>query len=495
MVATHASPSAEVRARLDHPVIDADGHMAELAPVYLEFLKQVGGQRSVEDFNRRHGSGISAGQGLAAWGRLSEQERRENLVMRPSWWAFPMRNTLDRATASLPRLLYERMDELGMDFAVLYPSMMNSPARWEDAELRRAACRAYHLYAAELYGGYRDRLMPAGVLPTYTPEEAVEELEFAVKLGFKVFSVIDVRRPIPALERLCKDVPPERLRSLAFHTDTLAFESAYDYDPLWAKFVELKAVPAAHASAMGAGSRRSYANFMYNHIGAFAAGGEAMCRSIFMGGVTRRFPTLNFAFLECGVGWACTLLADIVARWAKRNPRALLAELDPETFDHARMRQLLAAYGDGPIARKLEELGAYFEGITRGQPRPAQLDEWAACRIERREDIRDLFVPRFYFGCEADDPTNAYAFYAKANPFGAKLRVVFSSDIGHWDVPAMNTVVAEAYEAVENGTITEEDFRDFMFTNPVRLFAGMDPDFFKGTRVGAEVDRLLARGA
>jgi hypothetical protein len=34
--------------------------------------------------------------------------------------------------------------------------------------------------------------------------------------------------------------------------------------------------------------------------------------SLFFGGVTRRFSDLRFAFLEGGVGWACTLLGDLV---------------------------------------------------------------------------------------------------------------------------------------------------------------------------------------
>ena len=37
------STSARVRARLDHPVIDADGHIVECTPVLLEYMKDVGG--------------------------------------------------------------------------------------------------------------------------------------------------------------------------------------------------------------------------------------------------------------------------------------------------------------------------------------------------------------------------------------------------------------------------------------------------------------------
>ncbi|MBV8056252.1 MAG: amidohydrolase, partial [Deltaproteobacteria bacterium] len=98
---------------------------------------------------------------------------------------------------------------------------------------------------------------------------------------------------------------------------------------------------------------------------------------------------------------------------------------------------------------------------------------------------------QFYFGCEADDPTNAWAFNRKANPFGARLGAVFGSDIGHFDVPDMTQVLPEAYELVEDGLISEDDFRDFVFTNPIKLWAGSNKNFFKGTAVESEVAKVL----
>ena len=47
----------------------------------------------------------------------------------------------------------------------------------------------------------------------------------------------------------------------------------------------------------------------------------------------------------------------------------------------------------------------------------------------------------------------------------------------------MTEVLEEAWERVEEGVITEEDFRDFVFVNPVTLWTGLNPDFFKGTVV------------
>jgi hypothetical protein len=101
-------------------------------------------------------------------------------------------------------------------------------------------------------------------------------------------------------------------------------------------------------------------------------------------------------------------------------------------------------------------------------------------------------VKPFYFGCEADDPTNAWAFDTKRNPLHSRLKPVFSSDIGHWDVPDITEVTEEAHEMVEQGLMSEEDFRDFVFVNPVTLWTDMNPDFFKGTAVEKEVNGLVA---
>jgi hypothetical protein len=119
------------------------------------------------------------------------------------------------------------------------------------------------------------------------------------------------------------------------------------------------------------------------------------------------------------------------------------------------------------------------------------MDEWARCGITRKEDIRDLFVPHFYFGCEGDDRVTAWAFDAKKNPLGSRLNAIYSSDLGHWDLPDMRDAAVEAHELVEKGLISEEDFRDFVFVNPVKLVTAMNPDFFKGTVVEQEVEKLL----
>jgi len=55
----------------------------------------------------------------------------------------------------------------------------------------------------------------------------------------------------------------------------------------------------------------------------------------------------------------------------------------------------------------------------------------------------------------------------------------------------MNKVAEEAYEMVEHGAIGADDFRRFAFEHNARLWAGMNPDFFRGTAVENDVARLL----
>ena len=57
----------------------------------------------------------------------------------------------------------------------------------------------------------------------------------------------------------------------------------------------------------------------------------------------------------------------------------------------------------------------------------------------------------------------------------------------------MSEVLQEAWELVEHGMINEENFKEFVFANPVRLHTAMNPDFFTGTVVEGAVSKYLGR--
>jgi hypothetical protein len=72
---------------------------------------------------------------------------------------------------------------------------------------------------------------------------------------------------------------------------------------------------------------------------------------------------------------------------------------------------------------------------------------------------------------------------------------MFGSDIGHWDVPDMAGVLAEAWEPVAQGRLDERDFRDFTFTHAARFYTDADPGFFRGTSVENAVAQLLGHAS
>ena len=216
-----------------------------------------------------------------------------------------------------------------------------------------------------------------------------------------------------------------------------------------------------------------------------------LCKSLFMGGVTTRFADLPFGFLECGVGWAVILLCDLIEHWEKRNLEDL-KRLDPDTIDWALFESLFQSHGKDLLAKAGEiDLGAAMRNLPGAGTPPDDHDEWRFLDIDEKRDIVERFVPNFYFGCEADDRTIAFAF-APGNPFGARLKPVFSSDLSHWDVPEMNEVVEEAHGLVRKGILTEQDFRELVFENPANLLLRQNPDFFVGTAAESSVQAMTA---
>jgi predicted TIM-barrel fold metal-dependent hydrolase len=468
---------AAIRARLGHPVIDADGHLIEYNPLVRDFLVEEAGESVASRFDALvHGSELMR--------RVPRAQQRGLGISRFPWWGLPARNTLDRATAMLPGLLHRRLDEVGIDYALLYPTYGLVVTALDDAELRQAAARAFNRSYAELYAGYRDRLEPVAAIPTFSPEEALAELEHAVvQRGLKAVMLAGViPRPVPGAESVRG----------ARWIDTLAHDSEIDYEPLWSRCEELRVAPTFHASGQGWGSRASRTNYVYNHIGNFAAAGEAACRSLLVGGVPRRHPSLRFAFLEGGVAWAASLYADFLGHFEKRS-REAISHYDPARLDRGLLEKLFAEHAPPAIAARADRLDEALLMLSDPAEDRAGTDEFADSGIARAEDLRDVFARQLFFGCEGDDPMTAIAFQPGLHPHGLRLRALFASDLGHWDVPDARRVLVEAWELVERGHLTASDFRAFAFGNAVELFAGSNPAFFEGTAVADAARRALAQ--
>jgi predicted TIM-barrel fold metal-dependent hydrolase len=454
---TSFEPTAEVAAirdKLTHPVIDGDGHHLELMPRVFDLLRADSG-RDVEAQFREH-----MRMPWATYGTI---------VPTRVFCGMPA-NTVDRMTAYLPELLLRRLPQMGIDYALLYPSQGLMIFNLGNEQLRRRAARAFNRYYAETYDGYRDRLEPVAVIPTFTPDEAIDELDHAVgELGLKSIVMSG------AVPRVVRPDGTERP-----WIDTLGHGSLYDYDRLWQRCAELKVTPTFHAIGFGWGTRVSATNYVHNHLGSFAAAQEGVCRALIMGGVVDRFPTLRFNFLEGGAAWAAQLRADLKGHFEKRN-KHVVERSDDFNIDRDEAVVLFSRYATGALNGYTAAFADDPHAALHSRRNTGSIDDFADSGITAIDDVDRLF-DRLAFGCEGDDPLNGLAFdhrYLK----GRSINAFFASDIGHWDVPDFSAVLAEAYELVEHDVLSEVDFERFAFTNTLESLTATNPDFFASTAI------------
>src|SRR5204862_6556838 len=138
---------------------------------FSEKMRKAAGDKSAEGF-------LAALRSTTDALKMAPEERRRRRVAMPNFWNRQAENTLDRATAMMPKMLYDRLDEIGLDFAVVYPTAGLRLPRIKDDETRRTVIRGYNIVSAEYFSGLEDRLTPAAIIPMHHPEEAIAELEF-----------------------------------------------------------------------------------------------------------------------------------------------------------------------------------------------------------------------------------------------------------------------------------------------------------------------------
>ena len=474
-----APTSKEIRSGLGHPVIDSDFHTVEFGPLFEDYLAQYGGSSIVDRYRQ------STGWEDDRWYKLTAEERRRYRVMRPPWWPIPAKRTKDLATISLPRLLHERLEECGTDFVVVHPNAAFFAIAIGIEDLRRPFVRAVNHYNADMFRPYSDRITPSAAIPLNSPEEGIEELNFAVsKLGLKAGLI-----PGSLMRK-----GEERSKSfihgndVPFWLDTFGLDSDLNYDLFWNEVVSLGVPLTTHAIGMGWTGRTSCSNFIYNHIGHFASGAEALCKSLFLSGVTARFPSLRIAFLEGGSLWAVSLYNELAGRWEQRNG-ATINNYNPSYVDGEELKHFFEAYADEEVLTRIHAEDFPYQSpfcYSRRSllpPRQEELDEFASAEITKLTDVKDRFVPNFFFGAESFDVTVVHAFNKAVNPCGASLNAIWATDSGHFDSPDIAASLSKTWQLLERGLITQDDFSALVYENQVALYEGANAHFFDNTSV------------
>jgi hypothetical protein len=195
--------------------------------------------------------------------------------------------------------------------------------------------------------------------------------------------------------------------------------------------------------------------------------------------------------MEGGAAWAVSLARDLIAHWQKRAGHAI-DRYHPDRVDRNLIADLVGTYGSDGVRARADQLEAALSYLNQPVGEGDLVDEFEASGIDGPETVERIFREQFFAGCEADDPLTCLAFDERLGP---GVGVVLGSDLGHWDAPHATELLVEAWDQVERGLLTEEQFRRLTFDDPVRAWAGSGLGPFAGTALEGEICRGSAARA
>jgi predicted TIM-barrel fold metal-dependent hydrolase len=301
------------------PVFDADNHLYETEDAFTKFLPDR--HKGAVDYVEVRGRKKIVVQGkisdyipnptfevVARPGAQEDYYRKGNPEgkSRREIFGEPMRSI---PAFREPAARIELMDEQGLDRTLMFPTLASLlEERLRDSpDLTHVVIHALNEWMYETWQfNYEDRIFATPVITLPIVEKAVEELEWVVERGAKVVLV----RPAPV-------VGLRGPRSFALP----------EFDPFWAKVVELDVLVALHSSDSGydrfanewVGSQSEMLPFQpqaFRMLQAWRPVEDAVSSLICHGALTR-FPTAKVAVIENGSSWVAPLLTSMADAYKK----------------------------------------------------------------------------------------------------------------------------------------------------------------------------------
>ncbi|MDC0033891.1 amidohydrolase [Alphaproteobacteria bacterium] len=175
------------------------------------------------------------------------------------------------------------LDDVGIDYTVLYPTRALAYGKIVSLDYAAAACRAYNDWMSDTYLKYNPRFKAMAIIPMQDPEEAAKELRRAVEeLGF-----LGAMLPSNGL--------PQPL-------------GAKTYWPVYAEADRLGCCLAVHGGAHDRFGLDHLNMYVPVHALGHPWGITVNCADILYNGIYDRFPNVRIAFLEGGIAWLLLLL-------------------------------------------------------------------------------------------------------------------------------------------------------------------------------------------
>ena len=294
---------------VDYPIVDSDAHVYEPPDVWQERVSTRLRSRAPKVIRTAEGDvwSFNDGERLRPVG-LMAAAGASYLDFRPSGLTYEsIRPGHYEVTARLCD-----MDADGIYAQILYPSVCEEGARifGDDRGLQLACVRAYNEWLLEFCARARGRLFATATIPATGIDDAVAELEWAVRNGCK--GVLISTFPNGAVEpssaddrfwaRLQEVNQPVALHIGSFHADG---------PPARRKFDPAAVLPRACVSKSGANTVPLVARMIFS-------------------GLFERFPRLKVLLVEANIGWIPAMLeqADdmfLRYRWFTRTAASLPA--------------------------------------------------------------------------------------------------------------------------------------------------------------------------
>jgi len=257
---------------LQHGVVSADDHVCEHPEVWTRRIsRQKWGARVPHVETRADGAQVWMIDGKPA--------------------GFVDTGVLENPAANSAEARLKAMDEQGIDYSVLYPTVSGMSGecfgRLDDGEFETACAQAYNDWLIEEWTRVSPRFVAQCIVPLWPMERTVAEIRRAIKAGHK--GVI-----YPASPMELKNVP---------HINEP------DYDPLWAVCQELNVPLCFHSGASPKIQMRPDQNFSPAAARAFSGivrsvSTIAVVANFLFSKVLYRFPNLKVVFAEGSLGWA-----------------------------------------------------------------------------------------------------------------------------------------------------------------------------------------------
>jgi predicted TIM-barrel fold metal-dependent hydrolase len=259
-----------------------------------------------------------------------------------------------------PRL--ELMDELGVDRALMFPtlaSLLEERMR-DEPELTHAVIHALNEWMYEQWTfNYEGRIFATPVITLPIVEKAIEELEWVVARGAKTVLI----RPAP--------VPGHRgSRSFGFP----------EFDPFWQAVVDADILISMHASDSGYSRYQGewtgpneYLPFKLDAFRMMSIGKRPMedtMTALTCHGVFSRFPDLRVASVESGGDWVAPFvehLADI----HKKIPQAF----DGDPVEQFKTNVYISPFHEDNLDRLIATVGTDHVLFGSDYPHPEGLAE------------------------------------------------------------------------------------------------------------------------